>query len=66
VSDGIYVDSYEDEVECKHCEVYNEVEVFFDPETRFAWWTCPNCGAENNHDESEDDYEHDDNEEDYE
>ncbi len=55
-SSGIQTDSYEDERHCEvesaegvDCEFLGEVEVFFDPEVRAQWWTCPLCGHE--HDE---------------
>lgn len=45
-SSGVYQDSYEDERYCKTCLFEGTVEVFFDPEVRAVWWTCPLCEAE--------------------
>lgn len=45
-SEGVYVKIVTHELECSTCEEYDEVEVHYDPEDRFSWWTCPN-GHEN-------------------
>lgn len=49
MSDGTRIKIHDDELECPHCEEYNEVEVLYDLDTLSAHWTCPNeeCGAEN-------------------
>lgn len=53
MSDGMRYGSYEETRECSTedefgevCWFYGDVEIFYDADTYYESWTCPDCGRE--------------------